>query len=188
MNAFIYTQPDCMNSYTISGGYSEEETPVPIPNTAVKLLSADGTAWAAMWESRSPPDYTSQGPIQKTRIGPLLIAAVIASRRKNARLHLARPAPPDIHRARRSLATTAGVRPRDRIRHLSPRPDILDTTGRYSSGKERRTCHAFPSSSRDSQCTTLRPCLFGLERRGLDHFLEGRVVVRNPQHLVDPVP
>ena len=25
------------------GGYSEEDTPVPIPNTAVKLFSADGT-------------------------------------------------------------------------------------------------------------------------------------------------
>ena len=28
------------------GGYCEEATPVPIPNTAVKLLSADGTAIA----------------------------------------------------------------------------------------------------------------------------------------------
>ena len=26
-----------------SGGYSEEVTPVPIPNTAVKLFSADGS-------------------------------------------------------------------------------------------------------------------------------------------------
>ena len=38
------------------GGYSEEVTPVPIPNTEVKLFSADGTAWAAMWESRTPPE------------------------------------------------------------------------------------------------------------------------------------
>ena len=37
------------------GGISERETPVPIPNTAVKTLSADGTAWATVWESRSPP-------------------------------------------------------------------------------------------------------------------------------------
>ncbi len=37
------------------GGYSEEETPVPIPNTAVKLFSADGTAGAARWESRTLP-------------------------------------------------------------------------------------------------------------------------------------
>ena len=32
-----------------------EATPVPIPNTAVKLYSADGTAGAARWESTSSP-------------------------------------------------------------------------------------------------------------------------------------
>ena len=37
------------------GGYSEEVTPVPIPNTEVKLFSADGTAREAWWESRTPP-------------------------------------------------------------------------------------------------------------------------------------
>ena len=37
------------------GGLSEGETPVPIPNTAVKPLSADDTAWATGWESRPPP-------------------------------------------------------------------------------------------------------------------------------------
>jgi hypothetical protein len=37
------------------GGHGEGETPVPIPNTAVKPLSADGTARATGWESRSPP-------------------------------------------------------------------------------------------------------------------------------------
>ena len=41
----------------VFGGYSEEVTPVPIPNTAVKLFSADGTAWATVWESRTPPDF-----------------------------------------------------------------------------------------------------------------------------------
>ena len=30
-------------------------TPVPIPNTKVKLLEADGTARAAVWESRWLP-------------------------------------------------------------------------------------------------------------------------------------
>ena len=39
-----------------SGGYYEKDTPVPIPNTAVKLLSADDTWTAASRESRSPPD------------------------------------------------------------------------------------------------------------------------------------
>lgn len=37
------------------GGYSDEDTPVPIPNTEVKLIYADGTARATVWESRSPP-------------------------------------------------------------------------------------------------------------------------------------
>ena len=37
------------------GGDSEEETPVPISNTEVKLFCADGTAWATVWESRTPP-------------------------------------------------------------------------------------------------------------------------------------
>jgi hypothetical protein len=37
------------------GGYAEGVTPVPIPNTEVKLLWADGTAWVTVWESRSPP-------------------------------------------------------------------------------------------------------------------------------------
>jgi hypothetical protein len=41
------------------GGSSEGETPVPIPNTAVKPLSADGTAQVAVWESRSPPGVIS---------------------------------------------------------------------------------------------------------------------------------
>ena len=37
------------------GGYAEGVTPVPIPNTEVKPLRADGTARVAVWESRSPP-------------------------------------------------------------------------------------------------------------------------------------
>ena len=39
------------------GGHSEEVPPVPIPNTAVKLFCADGTAWETVWESRSPPFF-----------------------------------------------------------------------------------------------------------------------------------
>ena len=31
-------------------------TPVPIPNTKVKLQCADGTARVTLWESRSSPD------------------------------------------------------------------------------------------------------------------------------------
>ena len=42
------------NEYnTICGYYSKEDTPVPIPNTEVKLFSADGTWWATAWESKT---------------------------------------------------------------------------------------------------------------------------------------
>ena len=44
--------PDFRFSGLISGG----ATPVPIPNTEVKPFSADGTARAAVWESRTRPD------------------------------------------------------------------------------------------------------------------------------------
>jgi hypothetical protein len=44
-------------SLAVSGGYGEGETPLPIPNRAVKPLSADGTWLARAWESRSPPVY-----------------------------------------------------------------------------------------------------------------------------------
>ena len=37
------------------GDPSEEDPPVPIPNTEVKLLSPDGTARASVWESRTSP-------------------------------------------------------------------------------------------------------------------------------------
>ena len=37
------------------GAYRERATPVPIPNTEVKTFIADGTAWVAVWESRTPP-------------------------------------------------------------------------------------------------------------------------------------
>src|ERR1700722_19795709 len=41
------------------GGYSEGETPGPIPNPEVKPLSADGTAREASRESRTPPHISS---------------------------------------------------------------------------------------------------------------------------------
>src|SRR5262245_44564754 len=41
---------------------SERETPLPIPNRAVKPLSADGTWWATARESRSPPVFIREPP------------------------------------------------------------------------------------------------------------------------------
>jgi hypothetical protein len=44
------------NLNKVSGGNNGEETPVPIPNTEVKLSSADDTWVETPWESRSLPD------------------------------------------------------------------------------------------------------------------------------------
>src|SRR5690348_3961306 len=41
----------------VSGGYGEGETPLPIPNRAVKPLRADGTWPERARESRSPPVF-----------------------------------------------------------------------------------------------------------------------------------
>lgn len=41
------------------GGYSGKVTPVPIPNTEVKLTHADGTVPATEWQSRSPPSLNT---------------------------------------------------------------------------------------------------------------------------------
>ena len=40
-----------------SGDDGEEEPPVPIPNTEVKLFSAEDTWWETAWENRSLPVY-----------------------------------------------------------------------------------------------------------------------------------
>ncbi len=54
---FINKTLSCAYIKTIVGGDSEEDTPVPISNTEVKLFSADGTAWEAEWESRTLPNF-----------------------------------------------------------------------------------------------------------------------------------
>ncbi len=50
-------------SRTISGGFGVGETPLPIPNRAVKPLSADGTWPSRAWESRSPPVLHLEPPL-----------------------------------------------------------------------------------------------------------------------------
>src|SRR6188508_202135 len=51
---------------------SERETPLPIPNRAVKPLSADGTWRATSWESRSPPVFISSSPARAVGLGLFL--------------------------------------------------------------------------------------------------------------------
>ena len=43
---------------TYLGDHSDRVTPVPIPNTEVKPVSADGTWGEIPWESRTSPDYS----------------------------------------------------------------------------------------------------------------------------------
>ena len=47
------------------GCYRERATPVPIPNTEVKSLIADGTARVTVWESRTLPGLASYIIIKK---------------------------------------------------------------------------------------------------------------------------
>src|SRR5438552_7701893 len=52
---------------SFSGGFGEGETPLPIPNRAVKPLSADGTWLARARESRTPPVYSYEPPLGAAR-------------------------------------------------------------------------------------------------------------------------
>ena len=61
------------------GGYAEGVTPVPIPNTEVKPLRADGTAWVTVWESRSPPGILLKTLAPFVRGGRFALAALGSS-------------------------------------------------------------------------------------------------------------
>ena len=50
-----FTFDRCIQMPNVSGGYIEEAIPDPIPNSEVKLLGANGTARATVWESRTLP-------------------------------------------------------------------------------------------------------------------------------------
>src|SRR2546430_17092234 len=58
----------------VSGDHRAEDTPVPIPNTAVKLRIADDTGWATAWESRTSLGYY-EGARGQTR-GPFSFSSI----------------------------------------------------------------------------------------------------------------
>ena len=60
----------CPGLEGLSGGDSGEEPPVPIPNTEVKLASADGTWGATPRESRSLPDIKTRRGHRTSVDGP----------------------------------------------------------------------------------------------------------------------
>ena len=67
------------NPNNFCGGFGEREIPVPIPNTAVKPPSADDTARATLWESKSPPRSFKNSPLQSKRavlFCPLFLAGI----------------------------------------------------------------------------------------------------------------
>ena len=53
-------QPLWVFDIQFPGGHRSRVTPVPIPNTEVKPATADGTARAGGWESRSLPGIQSK--------------------------------------------------------------------------------------------------------------------------------
>src|SRR3954454_16241815 len=56
--------PGAVGCHRFLGDLSEEDPPVPIPNTEVKLLSPDGTAQATVWESRKSPGLNHKSPVK----------------------------------------------------------------------------------------------------------------------------
>src|ERR1035437_118487 len=78
--AFIYEKRP-FGCHQFLGDPSEEDPPVPIPNTAVKLLSPDGTARASVWESRTSPGLNQRPSLRRrpfviflTHFPPILFA------------------------------------------------------------------------------------------------------------------
>jgi hypothetical protein len=55
---------------SVVGGYGGGGTPGPIPNPEAKPSSADGTALARVWESRSPPTFNVFSWAPASRRGP----------------------------------------------------------------------------------------------------------------------
>jgi hypothetical protein len=56
---YLVLREQSLTTTYLSGGDGEEVTPVPIPNTEVKLLSADGS-WGLPCESRTLPGKIGQ--------------------------------------------------------------------------------------------------------------------------------
>ena len=61
MQGWFYGFPLC-GFESMSGGYGGEDTPVPIPNTEVKLACAEDTWLVTARENRALPDIPFQKP------------------------------------------------------------------------------------------------------------------------------
>ena len=139
-------------SRTVSGGYGEGETPLPIPNRAVKPLSADGTWPARARESRSPPVLHSRAAL---RGGSSSLSGVAGPNQRAQRVReavggaLADPGDvavgPDQHAGGRADGADGRELPRAVVLRLDlpdpigPRPDCR---GRRGSPRSRSTGRA----------------------------------------------
>ena len=114
------THPGVVVSRQSYGGHSERETPGPIPNPEVKPFSADGTATARSWESRTPPDILCSSPAS-SEAGLLAFHPQHPRRNGGPR----RCGAPPGTRGRRSHAARAGrVRALERILRPGRPPDL----------------------------------------------------------------
>ena len=100
------------------GGHSDRVTPVPIPNTEVKPVSADGTWGLTPWESRTPPDFSRQGRL--LREAPFVVFGPVIA--VGLRPHA--PSPPGSLALARSAGGCAAVASTfmSSNRSLAPRP------------------------------------------------------------------
>ena len=90
-------------SRPVSGGYGERETPLPIPNRAVKPLSADGTWPARAWESRTPPVFTCErAPDASERAGLVVVLGPAWQPGRGRRAALRPPARCEVARGARA--------------------------------------------------------------------------------------
>ncbi len=55
--------------HNFSGDFVDRVTPVPIPNTEVKPVGADGTARVTAWESRKSPGLFKEARSNNFRAG-----------------------------------------------------------------------------------------------------------------------
>jgi len=126
--------------HKVSGGHSEGEPPLPIPNREVKPLYADGTAGETLWESRKPPGL-SWGP--PAMAGPPFrggaARSVVGSRQQSCRRRPALEVRAAWRRARTESIGDRGRRPaRFCLRRTNPYNGWDDSRAAVPATRRRR--------------------------------------------------
>ena len=178
--------PDAYNP----GDSSGEATPVPIPNTEVKLSSAEDTERAAFRENRSSP-----GLLHLTRLTRRPSPSVALAPRRDilrAMTVTGDPARPPAPKRRRALAATRAARRLDAGRRglpvpaagdgtLAQRPGRCATTGAAPSSRPRssppRSSGSCASSPPTATCATYQAAQ-ARQRRRQGSARDGRATAR----------